>query len=198
MKLLATFLCCLYFLSSGYSQVDSSGCVGAVGDAKWSVLRIEDFQQVNGNCWILMDGRNIASSKLGRMGFSNAPNGQGMFLRAIDMRTTNREDVDRPKGVTAGDPQNGKVGPHVHSHEDVYFMTDERRYEVSTEKPGSSKTKKSTVDEPYLNTGKNDRGFANYDFDNRYYIYFERETKNNDGSETRPKNIALYLYIRIN
>jgi len=183
MKILITFFCCVCFWSLGISQaVDSLGCTGAVGDVKWSVLAPDVFQEVNGNCWILMAGQNIASSKLGRMGFSKVPEGQGMFLRAIDMRTSGRQDPDRLNGTSPGHYQPDEFRSHVHDG-----TTD-------TDTPVDGECASD-------DDGENDHAYA---IGNRHEPRtcpghgHDFTTNSTGGKETRPKNIALYLYIRIN
>ena len=41
---------------------DDQGCTGAVGDVKYSVLSPQDFENENGDCWIFMDGSAMSSS----------------------------------------------------------------------------------------------------------------------------------------
>lgn len=183
MKLLTTFLVCICFMGFGYSQTDTL-CTGALGDVKWSVLDPGKFQEVNGDCWTLMDGQILpADAKLKAMGFNAIPNGQGVFLRAIDMRTEGRQD-SRPKGTNPGDFQEDAIESHIHHYEDIYYSENE------------------TFSDNFLpNTTifpARDRIGSNDNDKNNEYWQINRKSENFGDVETRPKNIALYLYIRIN
>ncbi len=152
------------------AQLDSMDCTGAVGDVKWSILSTGPFQSVNGDCWVLMDGQTLPNdSKLKAIGIGAIPNGQGKFLRAMDLRRENREDPGRPFGTAAGSYQEDALKSHDHT----YTKTD-----VITDPPSE------------FGFGFGSRGGGP--------TYTETKTGRSGNYETRPKNIALYLYIRIN
>jgi len=163
-------------------------CTGAVGDVKWSVLDPAKFQEVNGNCWTIMDGKTLpGDSKLKAMGFNAVPNGQGVFLRAIDLRSSGRKDTDRPRGTVPGNYQEDKLKSHMHAYNDIYLSLDQNFYNQNDGLPNTT----------FIGTGRN-RGLSSSDRNNSFW-QTERETETSGSSEeTRPKNIALYLYIRIN
>lgn len=166
----------IFFSVSLNAQLDSLDCTGALGDVKWSILDPEKFQEVNGDCWTLMDGQSLpADTKLKAMGFDKIPNGQGVFLRAIDMRTTGRLDPDRPRGTKPGDYQGENFKAHNHDLSNEIWV--HHRSFV-----GSADADKTLKDRQ---TGSGDTKFS-------------QKTEDRGGNETRPKNIALYLFIRIN
>jgi hypothetical protein len=114
MKYTFTLLICLITCFTYGQAVDSLGCTGAVGDMKFSILELPDFQKENGDCWILMDGRNVASSKLGAYGYETIPDPRGVFLRVNDNKLTERRDVDRPIGAVVGSWQADMFRSHAH------------------------------------------------------------------------------------
>lgn len=151
-----------------FAQLDSIGCSGIVGDIKHSILQVDDFQALNGECWVLMDGRNISSTKLGALGFDNLPDPRGYFIRIYDNRQTDRIDVDRAFGDAIGEVQQDAFQEHTHAINDIGSRTN-----GSGEKWGLG----------HLYQG--DR-------------YNATSSTAGNGTETRPVNITMYLYIRIN
>lgn len=179
--------------SSIYAQVqDSLDCKGAVGDVKYSLLALDKFQKENGDCWVRMEGQNIASSKLSALAdMTHLPDARGLFIRTFDTRNGDDRIDPRPFGSPVGDYQADAVGKHSHAYKDTYMMTD-REYETFV---GTSKTEELEQAETYLKTGSEG---VDFDPDNEWIVYFEKMTEKNVGTETRPKNITLHTYIRIN
>jgi hypothetical protein len=52
-----------------------------VGSVKQSLLTVSEFQALNGNCWVLMQGQSIAGSDLANAGVASLPDTRGQFLR---------------------------------------------------------------------------------------------------------------------
>ena len=70
-----------FYVSNAYQAV----CSGAVGDIKYSLLPPDKFKDVNGDCWVPLDGRTLASGDaLAGYGVSSLPNAGGTFIRAQD------------------------------------------------------------------------------------------------------------------
>lgn len=192
MKLICIFLFTLV-MNSLYGQLDADGCSGIIGDVKYSILDPADFQSVNGDCWILMDGRNISSSKLATdLSTPNIPDARGYFVRSYDNRISNRVDIDRSFGDPVGSIQADTLKSHKHdivsggNHEHIYndfydgpsgFI---RTLSDGYDNGDSSGTRRKTRE---ASTGG---GSHSHDMNNT------------GGTETRPKNITLYLYVRIN
>jgi len=175
MKNILLFLL-LIALSQLNAQVDSLGCTGALGDAKYSILDLEDFQDANGDCWQLMAGQSVAgSSKLGMLGISQVPDGRGYFIRAHDTRISDRVDVDRSNTTPIGTIQEDEFKSHDHNIANKGLMTKNIGFGTLVTATGFDAT--------------NDEGNIK---DNAVNM------PTAGGSETRPKNINLYLYIRIN
>lgn len=159
------------------SQLDSLGCSGILGDTKHSILQPDDFQSLNGNCWILMEGQNISSSKLGALGFSNLPDPRGYFIRIYDNRQSGRIDIDRNFGVPIGTVQADQFKSHYHTGR---YKNSNAALEGPDDGPASPNLRG-------WDTGASNTG-----------LQTGHPTLYAGGSETRPKNITLYLYIRIN
>lgn len=159
-----------------FSQVDSSGCTGAVGDAKYSILAIDDFQELNGDCWVLMEGQNVSSSTLGTYGINELPDARGYFVRAHDTHDhddPNRVDLDRSTTLPVGSIQLDEFKQHNHNLGSHGLM---RTYTLNSSATGGFD---NTIGEPNIRD-------------------LPLQMPNRGGTETRPKNITLYLYIRIN
>lgn len=178
--------------------VYSAICSGAVGDVKFSILNPTQFAAENGNCWIPLDGRSISGSRLNSY-LSSIPNAGGMFLRAQEFDNSNNIDDDRNSTSTIATPQGesfrqhnhysntSTAGDHAHGYKDIYT------------------TERYTSDDGY-------KGIQGSDSDNTHPAntpwYLDRTTnsggshshtiQNDGGSETRPDNLNLWIYIRIN
>jgi len=169
--LISFFLASITF-SVEAQVLDSLGCTGALGDVKYSILEPDDFQEVNGDCWTLMDGKNLdPSSELADKGFTFLPDARGVFIRSYDNRQTNRQDVDRNFGEPIGYYQTDQFKAHSHSNANISA-----------------------------------RGFPDGSGDRTTNYYLMHPSKGSDyimpmgssgGSETRPKNITLWTYVRI-
>lgn len=165
-------------------------CSGGLGDVKYSMLNPVKFAEENGDCWVPMDGRSIVGSRLASiMGVSNVPDAGGMFIRGQEFATSPNNDPDRNSNTAVGTPQGDDVKPHnhsmngagAHSHAYEYFLA-------------SGPT----------NLG-NRADFTNVRYGQGWQWRNTSEAgnhahtiNNNSGSETRPKNLNFWTYIRIN
>lgn len=179
-----TILSCflsLIVLSVLEGQVlDSMGCTGAVGDVKYSILDEAAFQAENGPCWVLLDGRDIVGSRLGAMiGQTNLPDARGYFLRAVDTRSSDRVDTDRNQGQI-GTLQDDMIRSHTHTDVNSGYGL------IRKSKAGESVTAGS-IDSAGSGTEPDVKAVPK-----------SVELTDFGGQETRPKNINLYVYIRIN
>lgn len=179
------------FASSSAFSADKVLCSGAVGDVKYSILTPAQFTAENGACWVPMDGRNIFGKKLATiMNWTNIPNASGMFFRAHEY--TDGQDPDRTPSSPIATVQGQQFSSHNHTGQTnsggdhshtvgnlVLFGTptptglDPTAGEVNMTQVGSSST--ST---------------------NGAHIH-SITIANNSGTETRPKNLNLYAYIRV-
>ena len=77
------------FVSKAYQAV----CSGAVGDIKYSLLPPDKFKDVNGDCWVPLDGRTLSSTDaLYQQGVTTLPNAGGTFIRTQDFAASTFTD----------------------------------------------------------------------------------------------------------
>jgi hypothetical protein len=139
--------------------------------------------------WIPADGRNIAGSNLSKLTKAlNAPDLRGRFLRGLntifsdgapELNISTADQGDPHNNRTAGDYQDSVVGAHSHVVDmRTGYMMDLGKWQ------NPPPTSIYIADRP---------AFGN-DYGNL--------TASSNGSgmapETRPKNIAVYYYIKIN
>lgn len=171
-------------------------CSGAVGDVKYSILNPQEFIQENGDCWVPMDGRSIVGSKLAiRTGRTSIPDGGGLFIRSQEFSGGANNDPDRtPSSPIATFQQHelfrhshttSPAGAHDHSYKD-------RRINEDWDAPLGG----TVVSNMYMDGD----GTPGFDENRRTgnepnHVHTISET---GGNETRPRNINLWTYIRIN
>ena len=175
-------------------------CSGAVGDVKYSILNPTQFAQVNGDCWIPMDGRSISGSKLSQITSSNnVPDIGGLFVRSQEYGQD--RDADRTNSTSIATFQDQSYQSHNHSGS------------VGSVTSNPSMATQITLNSlPFGNyqggqnsgTLEEGAGTPNY-----LPVYAQLSVtladhahglsiNNNGSAETRPKNVNLWTYIRIN
>jgi hypothetical protein len=144
--------------------------VGAIGDVKYSVLAPEKFREENGNGWVLMDDKVpvIGSDLNKKHGITEIPDVRGLFIRSLNLTRSDKKT-------------------------DQFFNENKRQrlvgeYQSDTLKSHNHKYKSSST-KPVSGKGS----WSQFAWDPAEYI-----SDNYGGLETRPKNIALYTYIKIN
>jgi len=194
--------------SLGSPKAQEVVCSGAVGDVKYSILNPTQFATVNGTCWVPMDGRSMVGSKLaGIIGGGNVPDGGGLFIRAQETETSTN-DPDRTKSSTIATVQEddnkthnhsysasvsvsgytNPAGEHTHTYTDNYFVaTNKSQTGAAADRIGYGAgqtliTGEAGSHQHYLSLSGSASGI----------------TSNTGSTETRPKNINFYVYIRIN
>lgn len=87
----------------------------SIGDIRWSRLPESDFQEINGDSWVVYDDRNIAGTDLGDLlGLSNLDDFRGLFPR---MANHGRNDgLENPDGTVLGDDQVDEFKSHRHRY----------------------------------------------------------------------------------
>lgn len=147
--------------------------IGAIGDVKYSILEPPKFMEVNGSGWVIMAGQNITNSDLHEFsGISILPDSRGQFIRSMNLGRNSEE------GDTQGDRQVGT------SQLDSFQG---HQLEIGVlGSPGQL---------PGFRSGPNNGP----SFKNALGIVELGEYGTpRVGMETRPRNITLYTYIKIN
>lgn len=155
-------------------------CSGAVGDVKYSFLNPTQFAAQNGDCWVPLDGASLAGTKLGMItGISTLPNAGGLFVRAQEFSNSPNNDPDRTTSSTIGTIQDDGFKSHTHSVEQVTINGRDD-------------------DNDPTGSGNFDMGQTNSAIRHEVTIPSSPNTGSSGGSETRPKNLNLWIYVRIN
>lgn len=144
-----------------------------VGEVRYSVLNPEQFIAIYGKTWVLLDGRNINGTDLWKVSkLVNIPDGRGVFVRGSNMkRDTQTGDPDGDR--TVGSYQTDAFATHTHKYSDAHYA------EVQCGNIGL-----------FGNKGDSDND------NNRCTT--DQVTEASGGSETRPRNIVLYTYVKVN
>ena len=178
----------LSITTTGSAQ-EEGVCTGTLGDVKYSILQLADFQRENGDCWQRMDGNIVADSKLNaKYGIVKLPDSRGAFIRVQDNRADNdpnRLDFDRKKGDPIGtfQDQDQSIKSYTLEADSRYVLADTGKISVSENNGWSD----------FTVTGEGDSDGL------RQAIKFKLSSKLDDSEyEVRPKNITLYMYVRIN
>lgn len=194
-----------YSLGSPKSQ--EVVCSGAVGDVKYSILNPTQFAAVNGNCWVAMDGRSMTGSKLAAIiGGSNIPNAGGLFLRGQESNDgSTNNDPDRSSGSPIAQVQGESLVSHAHyaslSVSANGGTSSDGAHSHSWSLPGDNGTG-SNVTGRYHSEGGSQTRYTSTDGNHSHSVSVSGSasgnTNNAGGTETRPKNLNLWTYIRIN
>ena len=193
--------------SFGTNKAQEVVCSGAVGDVKYSVLNPTQFAAANGSCWVAMDGRNIAGSKLATItGMTTVTNAGGLFLRGQEFSNSGDYDPDRNSGSPISQVQSEAFAGHSHSFSGSTSNNNTTPYNSLTYfydiwtgdgafRPGGTRTE-SFED----GRGNPDRFlFTNtIDISGNHAHSFSGNTNTTGSNETRPDNLNLWTYIRIN
>lgn len=153
---------------------------GCVGDVKYSVLDPQQFNKINGAGWVLLSGTSLrevdslyqASPLKGITQISSLPDARGVFIRGMNEgRSKDSGDADGGDSRAVGSFQADQFKSHVHD-------IDNRNTATRNQERCASGNGENIVcgDENTNATLK---------------------ILPSGGSETRPRNIALYVYIKI-
>ncbi len=183
----------------------------SIGDVKFSLLNPEQFKEENGENWVLMRGQSFDSDELKEynpklktyLGENHLPDGRGKFFRGMDVNSNNDPDpVDREVGYhvqhySTAFPNNPftartteKSGPHTHQLEDyVHF---ESGLVIESGFPR----------EDWESYAENGGGkLVRYNNKKTTEINSQHTHENiiisGGDPETRPTNIALYVYLKV-
>lgn len=195
--------------SLGSPKAQEVVCSGAVGDVKYSILNPTQFAAVNGSCWVPMDGRALLTSDKLRIitSMTNLPDAGGSFLRSQEFQGGADRDPDRTANSTIATLQDDTYKSHNHGGNTesggihAHNITD----------PGHSHVWNFGLEGDDSGSGGS---YAEYtrvggeigDAIRRATTGITINTDGNHthsinsqgGNETRPKNLNLWTYIRIN
>jgi len=166
----------------------------SIGMIQYSILTETQIQDVYGDGWILMDGRSVSGSKYEQLtGNSNIPDVRGKFLRGYD--PTGTTDLDGA-GRTLGDAQAEKT---------KLPNTD---FGVSTGNESAGHTHSRWFTYGFHTTGWNNPMYGNPGStpaagswttagNNSAHTHSASSWSGGD-DETRPKNVCVNAFIKIN
>ena len=186
-----------YAVSVGSAQTVI--CSGAVGDVKYSILNPAQFDAVNGDCWVPMDGRAlVAGDKLRQItGMANVPDGSGLFLRSQEFSGGADNDPDRSSGTGIATIQQDNLKAHNHTMQSA----GDHNHDL----PIDTGSGGILANNPMLHLTDSNCGSciissvgANYFAKSENAGGHTHSIDNTGGSETRPKNLNFWIYIRIN
>lgn len=187
---LALSVLTLYSFKAPQKKADKDGVVGTIIT---SVLDYDHFTRINGDPtvinpkvskWVPADGRQIPGSKLSELTqMQNAPDLRGRFLRGLNTIYSNGQPALSIATADEDDPNsNRKPGDYQgdiikkHSHEFSHMI-------------------QVAPTEPHSGPG----GFKHSPAGSEAYNNYSVTGENPDGgSETRPKNVSVYYYVKIN
>ncbi|BBM84558.1 hypothetical protein UABAM_02919 [Candidatus Uabimicrobium amorphum] len=88
--------------------------IGAIGDIKYSLLPLDEFQKQNGSGWVLLAGQEIEKTPLALvLGIKKLPDARGVFLRGRNYNRSKNEG--NPKGdLLVGTYQKDDFKSHGH------------------------------------------------------------------------------------
>jgi hypothetical protein len=141
---------------------------GFIGDVKYSLLEPKTFLGGNPG-WELLSGQPLdINSDLGKLlQIPRLPDGRGMFIRNMSFDRT--DEFKDPDKRNLVDPQHNMVGSHSHAYHYPSYHGSDR-----------------------LNGGGNYPRVMLEEGGDRNVI-----NNLSTGTETRPNNIALYLYVKV-
>ena len=208
--------------SLGSPKAQEVVCSGAVGDIKHSILNPEQFAQVNGNCWVPMDGRSLAATdKLRQItSMTNVPNGGGLFIRSQEFTNSTNHDPNRTWESPIAQFQDQAMQSHTHTFSTNTNTTGSHSHELGFRFNNFKVNVNGMTG--YVGDAYNlNRDIGNVkiaaedrvgsDITTHRYVdtapngnhshTVDGTTANHNGfsaEETRPKNMNFWVYIRIN
>ncbi|MEX8546645.1 MAG: hypothetical protein V5804_03505 [Mucilaginibacter sp.] len=166
-----------------FAKVDTKS-EGAIGDVKYSVLPPDKFKEENGNGWVLMDNKvPIQGSALNtKHGVTEIPDTRGLFIRCLNgTRNDDKADVfktENNRDRLALEYQPDAIKKHTHNLSNSFGFFG--GWGNGNQWSGSTRGNPMAANQPEVSISIKDIG------------------TNLNGEETRPKNIALFTYIKIN
>ena len=159
-----------------------------VGTIVSSMLNPSKFISINGDSWVLAEGQSVINSDYHKISEkTNVPDCRGMFLRGINKNRIDG-DPEKIKDSKTGQLRERHAGERQedafqdHKHKSEHLIITNKGNGIDGWRPsGSGGEKKHKLHE--IIDG-----------------YYPNDSKNAPRAslETRPKNIAVYFYIKIN
>ncbi|MCR9099759.1 MAG: hypothetical protein NXI25_07380 [bacterium] len=170
----------------------SETCSGSVGDIKYSILTPDQFEEENGDCWVPMDGRDIAGTKLAdNYGWNTVPDMSGLFIRATEYNDGNDPGRSPMTGVTLQDDETKSHNHYVDlvtSTNGAHSHTVLDRYQSFESNGWTDGGADYALYSETTNTTSTD-GNHNHTV--------QGNSNSSGGAESRPKNMNFYVYIRV-
>lgn len=165
-------------------------CSGAVGDIKYSILNPTQFAAENGACWVPMDGRMLATTdKLRQVyGITTLPDGGGLFIRGQEFSGGADNDAGRTSASTIATIQQDDLESHTHTMNSSGAHT----HDLITGREGDDSGGGGSADELTFHPTSLHTSTTTSNGAHTHTI------NNTGGTETRPKNLNFWVYIRIN
>lgn len=159
---------------------------GSLGDVKYSILPPDKFIEQNGKGWVLMDDKVLVkgSDLQNCCGVTQIPDARGLFIRGMSLKRAdgNEDPFEKENGRAriSGEFQADAILEHSHSvtynfHAVSHFNSSEDKHPGN----GSNSEPLTVGEDSDIQIGGVSAG-------------------NISNFETRPKNIALFIYIKIN
>ena len=180
-------------------------CSGGVGDVKYSILSPTQFAEVNGDCWVPLDGSDMSGSQLaGIMNQTTLPDMSGLFIRAPEYNEGN--DPDRTTSTAIATLQEDALQQHNHEIDLVTNIAGSHTHgftDNDSAYTGPSGTGTSTNASLYGPASDSDTTSpaGNHSHTVKGWSEgadLESGTVKTNANETRSKNMNFYIYIRIN
>lgn len=166
--------------SQPQSKCNYSGCVG---DIKYSLLSKEDFRDINGDGWVLLQGQTLSRNADDELfspelvtKFPVLPDATGRFVRSMNANGANGDPWSQEHGGAArmvGEYQDEEFKSHRHELDQMPH--------VGWNTEGNNGTFRIDADDGGSWGGTD----------------ILLVTNSKGGAETRPRNISLYLYVKI-
>lgn len=167
-----------YIVLTGFSSKSQTSETGSIGDIKYSLLPPDEFLPINTG-WVLMDGQSIKGTPLSTLlAIDSIPDARGMFIRGMNEKRNDGKGNPEPKKL--GEYQEDKIV--FHKHDVLKANTVVEIHHKENGEKGIYGGNTATMFED----GNNKSAYT---------------TLNQDVSmgapETRPKNISVYIYVKI-
>lgn len=150
-----------------------TGDPGALGDVKHSILDEATFRQLRGSGWRLLDGAPVDATALcTTLNVCTIPDARGVFIRSVNgSRSPNGGDPDASRQV--GSYQKDSFMAHTHRLASIS--------EIGHSVDGNGSSRRLDMNDGYPWQG----------------IRLSTRTTSSGSAETRPRNVALYTYIKV-